>query len=441
MKKVITAVTVTLAAIMWIQCKSPEKGTAIDPEDVLHANQQQLTEIIIYDIFSPPVASRIYAYTSLAAYEAIRHDLPGYASLAEKLNGFGTMPQPETGKVYDYTLAATRSFCKVAFNIRIFSDTVLHRYEDSLLAVFKANLDQEVYDRSYAFGTSVADAILKRAATDRYKETRGMDKYLGSDANGRWQPTAPDYLDGAEPNWRLIRPFALDTPSQFRPLPPLPFSKDSSSPFYRMVKEVYTVNLNLTEEQKTIARYWDDNPAVMQHTGHLMFANKKITPGGHWMGITAIACKQANADHVKTAQAYALTAIGLLDAFISCWDAKYAYEYVRPITLINAWFDHDWNPVLQTPPFPEYTSGHSTITASSAEVLTALFGDGFAFHDNSDSAYIGMTRDFRSFRQAAEEASISRLYGGIHFRPALDTGNARGAMVGKHLLQKVGLLK
>jgi hypothetical protein len=268
-----------------------------------------------------------------------------------------------------------------------------------------------------------------------------MDKYLGSDANGRWQPTAPDYLDGAEPNWKLIKPFALDTASQFRPLPPMPFSKDSTSAFYQMVKEVYTVNLNLTEEEKTIARYWDDNPAVMQHTGHLTFNNKKITPGGHWMGITAIACKQSMADAVKTAQAYTLTAVALLDAFVSCWDAKYTYEYVRPITLINAWFNHDWSPLLQTPPFPEYTSGHSTITASSAEVLTLLFGDNFAFHDNSDSAYIGMTRDFASFRQAAEEASISRLYGGIHFRPALDTGNARGAMVGKHLLRKVGLLK
>jgi hypothetical protein len=177
----------------------------------------------------------------------------------------------------------------------------------------------------------------------------------------------------------------------------------------------------------------------MQHAGHLMFANKKITPGGHWMGITAIACRTSNADAVKTAQAYCLTSIALLDGFISCWDAKFSYEYVRPITVINNWFDRAWNSYLQTPPFPEYTSGHSTITSSAATVLTKLFGDNFAFHDNSDSAYIGMTRDFTSFKQAAAEASVSRLYGGIHFRPSLDTGLARGAMVGNNLLTKLGM--
>jgi PAP2 superfamily len=173
----------------------------------------------------------------------------------------------------------------------------------------------------------------------------------------------------------------------------------------------------------------------------LMFANKKITPGGHWMGIAAIACRKTNADAVKTAQAFSLTSIALLDAFISCWDAKYFYEYVRPITLINGWMNREWNSFLQTPPFPEYTSGHSTISGASSEVLTSLFGDNFAFHDNSDSAYIGMTRDFSSFRQAADEASISRLYGGIHYRLSLDTGIAHGAMVGKNLLVKTGLSK
>jgi hypothetical protein len=159
------------------------------------------------------------------------------------------------------------------------------------------------------------------------------------------------------------------------------------------------------------------------------------------MGLAAIASKQTGADAVKTAQAYCLTSIALLDAFISCWDAKYFYEYVRPITLINGWMNREWNSYLQTPPFPEYTSGHSTISGASAEVLTSLFGDNFSFHDNSDSAYIGMTRDFSSFRQAAGEASISRLYGGIHYRLSLDSGLARGAMVGKNLLKEAGLSK
>jgi hypothetical protein len=439
MKKILFSLQVLTTVIFFSCGKTTPK--IINDADVIHSNINQLTEIIIYDVFTPPVAARIYAYTSLAAYEAIRFSNPDYASVAEKLNGFSTMPQPEKGKQYNFTLAATKAFCTVAFNVRIFSDTVLHKYEDSILLVFKESVPQDVYDRSVDFGKNVGTTVLARAGKDMYKETRGMSKYLGSDANGKWQPTPPDYFDGVEPYYRLIKPFALDTSSQFRPLPPPAYNKDTSSFFYAMVKEVYTVNQTLSEEQKTIAYYWDDNPFVMQHSGHLMFANKKITPGGHWMGIATIASRKTNADAVKTALAYCLTSAALLDAFISCWDAKYFYEYVRPITLINGWIKREWNSYLQTPPFPEYTSGHSTISGASAEVLTSLFGDNFSFHDNSDSAYIGMTRDFTSFKQAAAEASISRLYGGIHYKLSLDSGLARGGMVGKNLLLKTGVSK
>lgn len=438
MKYILAASPVLLFSMLLLSC-GEKKAFVINDAEVLHQNEDQLTQIIIYDVFSPPVAARIYAYTSLASYEAIRFSKPGNPSIAEKLHGFSAMPQPEKDRQYNYTLAATKAFCTVAYNVRIFSDTVLHRYEDSVENVFKDQLPQDVYERSIAFGETVGNTILIRAKKDMYSETRGMAKYLGSYVDGKWQPTPPDYFDGTEPYWRLIKPFALDTASQFRPAPPFAFSKDSNSAFYKMVKETYNISLNLTDSQKTIASYWDDNPFVMEHSGHLGFANKKITPGGHWMGITAIACKKTNADAVKTAQAYCLTSAALLDGFISCWDAKYTYEYVRPIAMINNWFDKDWNSFLQTPPFPEYTSGHSTITASAAQVLTAMFGENFAFHDNSDSAYIGMTRDFISFKQAAAEASVSRLYGGIHFRPSLDTGLVRGAMAGDNLLKKVGL--
>ncbi|MEP6844917.1 MAG: vanadium-dependent haloperoxidase [Panacibacter sp.] len=438
MKYILVTLQVSVYCTLMQSCQQ-KKELPINDTEVLHMNEDQLTQIIIYDVFSPPVAARIYAYTSLASYEAIRYSKPGYVSIAEKLNGFGPMPAPEKDQQYNYTLAATKAFCTVAYNVRIFSDTVLHRYEDSIENVFKEQLPQDVYKRSVAFGDTVGKTVLMRAKKDMYKETRGMEKYLGSDADGKWQPTSPDYFDGTEPYWWMIKPFALDTCSQFRPAPPFVFSKDSTSNFYKMVKEVYTVNKNLTDSQKNIASYWDDNPFVVQHAGHLMFANKKITPGGHWMGITAIACRKTNADAVKTAQAYCLTSAALLDGFISCWDAKYSYEYVRPITLINSWLDRDWNAFLQTPPFPEYTAGHATISGAASTALTHEFGEIFSFHDNSDSAYIGMTRDFTSFKQAAAEASVSRLYGGIHFKPSLDTSLVRGAMVGENLIKKINL--
>lgn len=427
--------------VLLISCnqngKGKTEGMQINDTALVHSNVHQLTEIIIYDVFTPPVAARIYAYTSLAAYEAMRFADPASESIASRMKGFGEMPKPEEGKKINYSLAGTRAFWQVALSVKIFSDTVLHRYEDSVEARFKQQLPEPEFAASMAFGEAVAKAVLSRAAKDMYKETRGMAKYLGSETDGKWRPTSPDYFDGVEPYYKMIKPFSLDTASQFRPLPPPAYSKDSNSTFYKMVKEVFTVNKGLTEEQKTIADFWDDNPFVVKHAGHMMFANKKITPGGHWMGITRIACEMKKADPLTSARAYSLTSIALLDAFISCWDAKYYYEYVRPITMINAWMDPGWNAYLQTPPFPEYTSGHSTISGASAEVLTALFGDNLAFHDNSDSAYIGMVRDFPSFRVAAAEASVSRLYGGIHYRLSLDSGLARGAMIGQHLMEKV----
>lgn len=201
--------------------------------------------------------------------------------------------------------------------------------------------------------------------------------------------------------------------------------------------EVYTISKNLTDQQKEIARYWDDNPFVVEHSGHLMFGNKKITPGGHWMGITAIAAKMSGAEPVKIAQSYALTAIALYDAFIACWDEKYRSNVIRPITVINEWIEPGWTSFLQTPPFPEYTSGHSTITASASTVLAKLYGNNFAFQDTSDLRYIGMQRHFNSFQEAAAEASISRVYGGIHYRTGVDAGAEQGKLVGGFIVKKL----
>jgi len=432
------AFSAIVCLVIFSSCKTKQSNFNADDPEILHGNVNRFTEVIIYDVFNPPVASRIYAYTSLAQYEAVRFQDPGAPSFAAKLNGFPAMPTPEQGKKYNFTLAATSAAFTVAQKL-IFSRDSLMLYENPLLSNYQDVLDKEVYDNSLAFGEKIGNAILERTTKDNYKETRGMPKYLGSRDDGKWQPTSPDYNEGAEPFWHTIHPFTLDSGSQFRAGAPPKFSKDTNSGFYKMIKEVYLTGVNLTDEQKTIARFWDDNPFVMEHQGHMMFANKKITPGGHWMGITAIACRKTKANPVKTAEAYALTSMALLDAFISCWDNKYHYEYIRPITIINMWIDKKWEPFLQTPSFPEFTSGHSTITSASATVLTRLFGENFSFHDDADKAYIGMERDFPSFAAAASEASVSRLYGGIHFRPALDTGLFRGKMVGIQVLKKLGM--
>jgi hypothetical protein len=427
--------TIVLAALVFA-C-TEKKATLPADTDILHQNQDQLTQVIIYDVFTPPVASRIYVYSSLASYEAIRFSQPGVPSLAEKMKDFGKMPEPQSGKEYNYILAASRAFFMVAHNIKVFSVDSLKAYEENLFKGFRESLDDSVYARSEAFGDSVATAILRRAKTDGYLASRGKEKYLGSSDPGKWRPTPPDYMDGVEWCWNTMKPMVMDAAAQFKPAPPPPFSMDTTSYFYKSLMEVYRIGKNITEEQRTIARYWDDNPFVVEHSGHMMFANKKITPGGHWMGITAIASKQSGADAVKTAKAYALTSIALYDAFISCWDEKYRSSTVRPVTLINESIDVSWSPFLQTPPFPEYTSGHSTITASAAEVLTHLFGDNFAFQDTSDLRYIGMQRHFNSFREAAAEVSISRVYGGIHYRYSVDIGAEQGKKLGEFIVGKL----
>lgn len=434
MKKIISGSLLAFVMLFVMSCK--QKAAKLADADILHENQDMLTQMIIYDVFTPPVSSRIYVYSSLASYEAIRHAKKGTVSIAARLNGFKPMPEPEKDKQYNFTLAATKAFFTVVHKV-IFSLDSLKAYEQTTFDNFKNSMDEETYNRSVAFGEAIGKVVLERAGKDGYAASRGKPKFLGSNDPGQWRPTPPDYLDGVEWCWNTMKSMTLDTCNQFMPPPPPKFSTDSNSQFMREAKEVYLIGKNLTEEQKFIAKYWDDNPFVMEHAGHMMFGNKKITPGGHWMGIAAIAAKETKADPVKVAETYLLTAVALYDAFIVCWDEKYRSHVIRPVTVINEHIDKDWLPYLQTPPFPEYTSGHSTITAAAATVLTKLYGDHYAFQDSSDLHYIGMQRHFNSFNEAAAEASISRVYGGIHYRNSVDQGAAQGKKVGELIIQKV----
>jgi hypothetical protein len=436
--KYIKIFAILFLAGLFASCK--HKGTLPSDADILHSNEDELTHVIIYDVFTPPVASRIYAYANLASYEAIKYTNPSYNSITVQLKGFGNMPEPEKGKTYNYTLAATKAFFTVARKVTFSIDT-LKRYEDKVYGMYKDALDDSTYARSVALGEKIGNAVLKRADLDDYPQTRGKPKYLGTNTPGKWRPTPPDYMDGVEFCWGDMHPLVIDSSAIFMPPPPPAYSDDTVSTFYKQAKEVYQKNKHLTAEEKTIATYWDDNPFVVRHNGHMMFADKKITPGGHWIGITTIACRQTHADAVKTAQAYALTSIALYETFITCWQVKYKYAYERPVSVINEKMDHDWLPLLQTPPFPEYTAGHSTISAASATVLTHEFGNNFAFHDTSDLKYIGLQRDFKSFTQASDETAMSRFYGGIHYLNSSLVGAKQGHQVGELIWQRLKLTK
>jgi hypothetical protein len=391
---------------------------------------QQLTDVIVYDINNPPVAGRMYAYSNLAFYEAIRPMKPGYESFLPKLKGFSSIAQSEKELKIDYPFSASIAFMKVAESL-VFSKDSIRKSRAFLLEEF-AELDEDIQASSIAWGEKVAAIVLERAAKDGYKITRGMPKFSVLKETGIWQQTPPDYEEAIEPNWRYIKPMLLDSASQFKPVRPPAFSMHPNSPYYKEVQELYTMSQQLTQTQKDIAKYWDDNPFVSEHKGHLTYATKKTTPVGHWMGIITILAKQSKKTDVEIAQAFALSALAIFDGFISTWEEKFTSKTVRPVTVIREYISSEWNPYLQTPPFPEYTSGHSVISAAAATVLTNIFGKNTAFNDTTELKYLGMKRSFSSIEAASNEVSISRMYGGIHYRAAIENGQKQGQQIGNY---------
>lgn len=399
----------------------------------LHAAMQNLTSVIVYDILNPPQASRVYTYSSIAAYEVLRHGDTTYRSLAGQINGLTPVPAPPNG--VSLPLAGVHAFMQVGRAL-----TFSRARMDSLIAVMHRDVRRRISDdqarRSLVYGDSVAQHILAWAAKDRFRESRGHPKYTVTTTPGRWVPTPPAYMDAVEPNWQMLRPFVLDSAAEFRPEPAFPFDTSANSPFGKEMREVYDVGRALTPEQRAIAAFWDGNPFVMHVQGHTMFATKKVTPGGHWMSIVRIASQKSGAGLLQVAETYALTAMAMADGFISAWEEKYRSNVIRPETVINMYVDEAWTPLLQTPPFPEYTSGHSVISTAAAQVLTHQFGDNFTFIDSSEVAYGATARSFTSFAQAAEEAALSRLYGGIHYRRAIEQGKIQGKRVGMKVIER-----
>jgi hypothetical protein len=408
-----------------------------DPK-ILHTAVRDLTNVIVYDIFSPPQASRAYAYASIAGYEALR---PAYASqyrtFAGQLNGLTPLPSPSPDSEYYLPLSSIHAFMTVGKALT-FSSVRMDSLRKAIDERYRGmGMSDAVYNRSIAYGDTVAKHILAWAKKDNFLQTRGMPKYTVTTAVGRWVPTPPAYMDAVEPNWAKIRPFVLDSSSQFKPAPPHVFDTTRTSLYYRDLKEVHDVQQKMTDDQRALTAFWDCNPYVMNVRGHAMFATKKVTPGGHWMAIAGIASQKAKADMMQSAEAYARTAIALADGFISSWDEKYRSNMIRPETVINKYMDEAWEPLLQTPPFPEYTSGHSVISTAAAAVLTDEYGPSFAFSDSSEMSYGLTARSFPSFNTAAAEAAISRLYGGIHYRQAIEEGVKQGRKVGELVVARV----
>jgi len=426
-----------------VACNSKKDYDAIFKDPGLYcATVYQLNTVVMGNNFPPIIASRNYLYSNVAAYEVIAAGYPAqYNSLAGQLKGLKSVPKPIAGQPVDFEFAALLAFCKLGEAVT-FPAGSMKNYVDSLKKMASDHgMPSATFDNSVAYADTVSSAIMKWSKKDNYLETRGSPEYTVMDSPGRWVPTPPAYASAMEPHWTTIRTVVMDSSTQFEPPPPYKFNvMDKKSDYYKELMDIKKAGDSLTEEQIHIAEFWDDNPFKLNVSGHLMFGTKKFSPPGHWMSIVGIAAKTANADLPTTVCAYAKTAIALFDAFIQCWDTKYHYNTARPETVINKYIDANWRPHLQTPPFPEYTCGHSTCSAAAAEALTSVFGDNFAYTDTTETEFGIKSRSFKSFRDAAIENNWARFYGGIHFHHSCivstEAGNKVGALVANRLKMK-----
>jgi PAP2 superfamily len=411
-------------------------GAQMKEADLIDRSLHALSEVLINDITSPPVASRDYAYPLIAFYEVARNADTSYRSYAGQLNELGAVPTPLKDQPYDWLVAGATAFYKTAYAF-VFSKEMFKVMWAGIDADLKARkVTPAIFERSVQYGQQVADHILLWAKGDNYGHTRTLPRFTPDTQPGTWKQTGPDYMEAVEPNWKRIRPMTLSKPDLFTIPGPAAFTSEE---FKKEVQDVYDAGNKLTTKQKAIANFWDCNPFATQTVGHMMYSVKKISPAGHWMGITGVAVRQKRMNLVQALQAYSLVSVAIFDVIISAWDEKYRSNYIRPVTAIQQSISPTWQPLLQTPPFPEYPSGHSVISNASATILTGIFGSNFHYTDDVEKPFGLAARSFTSFFAAADEAAISRFYGGIHFREAIENGKLMGRMVGEYVLKTVHL--
>ncbi len=394
-----------------------------------------LIEIIKKDGFTPVSAARNYAYANIGAYHAALPAFPDCQDLAGQIKGLTSFPTVD-GSI-DPRVAVVSAYETIAPTViyrRNMSDSVAEIHYGLLVA---EGVSPERMARSKAYGKTVGDHIIEWMDKDNFIRIGAKTRYEVPEFPGSWARTPPGFGDPVDPYWSEHRTWIMDSASQVMPAPPPPFSTDPSSPFYKMVREVYDISNELTDEQAGIATFWDCNPIHSHHDGHFIYNTRQVSPGGHWINIASIAAEMEGIDLMESLEMYVDVSVALADGFISSWDAKYKYNLVRPVTYIHEHIDSNWQPYIETPPFPEWTSAHSTISAAAAAVLTDRFGDSFAYDDWTE-AYLGLPiRSFDSFREAALEVTWSRVWGGIHFTGACMEGTKKGWEIGELVADRI----
>lgn len=403
---------------------------------------KKVTDVMVVDVASPVAASRYYAYITLASYESVSvFNTTINPTFSGFINGYENIEfDPLIIKGADPTLATILSIYKAGHKL-LPSGYLLDKDIESLKKKYIIDIKHE---KTFIQTSDLVDAVianvLSYAKKDGFNKLNNLPRYINNEGDGYWKQTPPTFMLPIEPHWNSLRTFLLDSAQQFKPAAPINYDTSKNSDFYNLVNEVYQNSLHQNEHQKSSAMFWDCNPFAVQRLGHVEFGIKKISPGGHWIGITGIACNNSKLSIEKTALTHLLVSLTMADAFIACWDEKYRSNRVRPETVIQNLLDRTWKPLLQTPPFPEYVSGHSVVSSAAALILTQIFGENYAYFDNTEVEFDLPVVQFSSFNAAAQQASISRLYGGIHFRDAIEQGNILGKKVAGHSIRRLGVV-
>lgn len=404
----------------------------------LHFLARQLTLILINDNFSPPVASRVYAYTSISAYAMLVESNGKENKLRSGLIGFPKVDPKGLKVIHSPSLSSAYTFYymskKLIYTFAPFDDSF-----KVLLNWYRSNgCTEEQIENSRNLAKEYVDSWAGWIANDNFAKSRRMPDYVLDEDPAHWIPTYPGYMPALEPHWFEIRHLARNAAKiDFKGYTAKAFDTAKSSDFYSEGMEVYRIAANATKEQIGIADFWDCNAFEIFPEGHRDNVIKKMSPGGHWMNIVSIACRQDNANMEKSAYAYALAATALFEGFIHTWAMKYKFKALRPETYLQNIGYPDFRPYLQSPPFPEYPSGHAVISMSAAMVLSSIFGSACKFTDDTELPWGIPSRTFPSFANAAEEAGISRFYGNIHYRYSCVDGSKIGAIIGNDLLRGI----
>jgi hypothetical protein len=397
--------------------------------------QRNLTVILVNDNIVPPVAARDYVYPQLAANYILSAG-EGRSKINQRISHFPVIDASIFRENFSRSLAASVAFATVAEKLIYTSQPFVDSFAVLLDWYRRQGMTPQIFARSQKIGQRVAAEIIAWMDKDGFNETRRMNKYVLLKTPGKWEPTPPGYFAAIEPHWGKIRPLLLTHTGNLDKLLPLSFDTAAASNFYHEAKNVYEVSKNLTIEQRSVAAFWDCNPFALKRAGHINTIIKKISPGGHWMNITGLACRAKKLGLQQTCETYTLCAIAIFDSFIYTWDKKYQYNYVRPETFIEQMgIDFNWQPFIQSPPFPEFPSGHAVISNAAAVVLTSIFGKDFSFTDVTETEFGLPERKFASFQAAADEATISRVYGGIHFLFSCRIGQEIGKMIGQQQIK------